>query len=655
MSRAILKPKEELIDHTAAYIQELEPLVRFMHGPRFRRLWTEPTRDGEWFGRFNTTQSFALLFAVLHRGTGEQRYLRLAKRFLLDFDSGFHFSSLFCGRAYELIGELLSPSERVAFTKGWVAGVQRDLYDKVGIDPAAVAAWNNVSNHALCACVYADYVRKLFPDEAARYRYERITDAVWNVWWKRREFQEQASNYEGFSEAFHCAWAELRGVAREFYVTPSVLNMLERGEKVVSPSGIVTAYGDGGHNEHAAAWIALFEKAAHETGNGRWKQVAWDIFSYLKRRELRKAAQAMSRKITAESICNARILHGCLLGSLSWLALAALWSDPKLKPRPRTDPCGVIARLPRGHVLAKADRRTLPKDRLVLCQVALTGGPASRHDRTYLLLSVGPALIHDHRDAGSILMLSRGDTILLGTNGYLQREIAYHNAFYVQSARRKKFPDLREDPSNRETTECPGTLQALRVEGATSYCRIFFDRYLGDPVSLTREVIIDVGGGVTILDRATAQVDGLRGGPLFHGESVRKLDPRSYAISLDTLRSMNGITLANAPGELLVNFIYPDSDVHAAELGSPSIYTASPVYRRFPCSHYVKVWRESYTGRTCLAVSRLLRRGEEALFITRLIPRPERDSDCAGRRRQESRVTRAHKGRIGKGCAEPKN
>ena len=624
-----------MIDHEAAYVRELAPLVAFMHGPRFRRFWTEPTRTGEWFGRFQTTQSFALLFSVLHRATGEPRWLRLAKRYLLDFDAGFHFTSLFCGRAYELIGEHLSPDERSAFAKGWVAGVQRNLYRMVGTDPSAVASWDNVSNHALCACVYADYARRLFPDEAAQYRYDRITDAVWDIWWKRRDFQEQASNYEGFSEAFHCVWAELRGVKREFYATPSIRNMLERAESIVSPSGIVTAYGDSGHNEHAAAWVALFEKAARDTGNGRWKQVAWDIFSYLKRRNLQDAARAMSTEVKTESIYNARSHHGYLLGRFSWLAMAALWSDPKLKPQLRVDPCGAVARLPRGHVLTRADRRALPRDRLVTCQAALTGGPESSQGRTYLLLSVGGALVHDHRDAGSILMLSRGDTLLLGTSGYLQRELPYHNAFWVQPARKRKYPNLREDPAKRGTTECPGVVQALRTEAATAYCRVFFETYLGDPVSLTREVAIDASGGVTVLDRAMARVDGLCGGPIFHGERVRPLGPGRYALRLDTLRGMCGMTLANAPGELLVEFTYPGGDVRVTDLGYPSVYTTKPTYRRFPCNHYGRVWRQSYSARTCLAVRQPLRRGEESLFVTRLVPQAEREGGCARRGRRD--------------------
>ena len=88
--------------HQAAYVRELIPVIRFLHGPRFRHLRTEPTRPGEWFGRFQTTQCLAFLFAVLHRATGKQPYLRLAVRYLLDFEAGYHFTSLFCGRTYEL-------------------------------------------------------------------------------------------------------------------------------------------------------------------------------------------------------------------------------------------------------------------------------------------------------------------------------------------------------------------------------------------------------------------------------------------------------------------------------------------------------------------------------------------------------------------------
>jgi len=618
-----------MTDNGIAYVREVERIVNHLHRERFRHLWTESTREGEWCGRFQSTQSFAFLFAVLHRFTGRSDYLRLSKRYLLDFDQGYHFGALFCGKAYELISGCLSPDERSTFAAAWVAGAQQEMgrvSSPVGGDPRKISAWNNVSNHKLCACVYADYARKLFPEEAEEYRFDRFTDAVWNVWWKRREFQEQTSNYEGFSEAFLCAWADLRGVSREFYTSPSIVNMFERNERVVAPSGIVAAYGDTCHNEHTTAWIALFEKIGRETGRGNWKQTAWEIFSYLKRRDLMKAAKATARKVSTENVYNGRMLFGQFIHAISWLAMAAVWSNPKLRPRPRINFAGTNARLPYGYVLRKADERRLPEGRLIASQVALVGGPAAGEGRTYLLLSVGPALDHDHSDAGSILMLSRGDALLLGTSGYFQGELAYHNTFYVQPARRAACPDMRPGRAKFGTRECAGTIQKLLTDRTGSYCRIFFERYHGEPVSLTREVAVDAGGGTTVIDRAVAHADGLCGGPVFHGEKIRQVATHAYSIRLNTLRSGCGVEFENAPGELLVELVCSASDVRVRRLGHSGIYATTPAYRRFPCMHYARIWRGCYTARTCLAVYRELKPEDETVFITRLIPGAARRS-----------------------------
>ena len=208
-------------NHSHCYLAMVEKHVSYLHHRRFHRLLNTPTHKGEWCGRFQLTQNLAFQFAVLHDFKGNYKHLELAKKYLLDIDKGYHFTSLFCGKAYELLRNKLTISERKDFARSWVGDVMTQLngyVPKIALGSKKdFSTFENVSNHALCACVYADYARKLFPDESRHYHFERITDRVWDVWWKRREFQEQATNYEGFSECFHCVWADLRGVKKEFY------------------------------------------------------------------------------------------------------------------------------------------------------------------------------------------------------------------------------------------------------------------------------------------------------------------------------------------------------------------------------------------------------------------------------------------------------
>lgn len=612
--------------HPSPYVEEIESILDFLHRPKFHRLWTQPTRPGEWCGRFQLTQSLALLFAALHHFTGREVYARMGCRYLLDFDRAYHFGSVFCATAYQLLSRRLSRAQRRNFALGWTLGARGELDKYVlggpGGDPARIDDWNNVSNHALCACVQADYARRLFPKESAPLKLEAVTDRVWRVWWARREFQEQASNYEGFSEAFLCAWAVLRGVTREFFASPSVLNMLERNSRVVTPAGIVAAYGDSGHNEHATAWLALFEKAARETRNGGWSRIASDIFGYLRRRDLRSAAKAVERALN-ENIYNGRVLYGHFIDKMAWLAMAALWRDPELAPTARGPGSGVNRRLPHGYALEPADKKRLPASRMVACQVALEGGPPDPARRTCLLLSVGPALVHDHADAGAILMLSRGDTLLLGTNGYLQRELMYHNIFYAQEAKLPDYPGADANGGLKwGSGDCAAEILELRTGQNSACCRIHFKKYhhCGEDLSLTREVVVGASGSVTVIDRAVARAPGLVGGPLFHGERIRRTGPGMFRLRLDMLRSMCGMELRNAPGEMEVETVWPTAQLPPRRLKPPSVYTGTPVYRQFPCRHYVKVWRASYTARVCLAARAPLLPGEETVFITRLTP-----------------------------------
>ena len=388
--------------------------------------------------------------------------------------------------------------------------------------------------------------------------------------------------------------------------------------RIVSPSGIVTPYGDSGHHEHMFSWTAVFEKAAAQTGHGQWKQTAWDIFRFWQRQNPERMLASFARTSKANLIRGRGGLSQ-VLGNLSWLAMAALWSDPKLRRRARTDLTGVNARV-RVGIRPKPTARRLPDEHMVPCQVAMTGGPTEPDAQTYLLLSVGPKLPHDHADAGAILMFSRGDRLLLGTNGYLQRELPYHNTFHVQGRRLKRFPDAAPGRMQPGDPECAGQIESLVLGQRTSRCRMSFATYHGHPLSLEREVVIEPTGAVPVLDRAVAQADGLCASPVFHGEQVRAIGPNAYRLRLATLRSMNGMEWRNPRGHLVVEFLHPDPRARVTPLGLPGVYRQQANYRQFPCVHYAKAWQASYTARQCLAAPVPLEKGRETLFVTRLVP-----------------------------------
>lgn len=610
-------------DHTAAWLTELAKQARQLYLRRYHAFWTTPNRPGEWVGRFQVTQCHAFLHAVLYHFTGEAVYLERARQHLANHDGAFHFGSLFAGTAYQLIESKLSKAERASFAAGWTANaaamIQHHILRRIGPDPAAIETWTSVYNHAIASCFYADFARSLFPAEARKHRYQEVTDRVWDVWWRRREFWEQASNYEGFTTCFLLKWAQLRGRSAQLQAAPSFANLLGRYARIVTPAGIVVPYGDSGHNEHATAFAAVFEQVAHQTRQGHWRTLAWDIFRHLQRRRYFNLEPRVQAAL-AESFYNGRMVYGSVLMTpICHLALAALWADPAVSPVPRRACEGINTHMPLGHALRPQDRRRLPVELLTQDQIVLTGGPAAPSRRTYLLLSAGKALQHDHADAGAILALTRGDSVLLGTNGYLQQALAYHHVFYVQPAGRPQFPDTAADTFVPGEPQCGGEVQAFACDGREGYCRLHFPQYHGRAVELTREVWIHADGAVTLTDRAIAGADGLFGGPLLHAETIRRAGAQRFRLGLRRLNSMTCPGIDNAPGSLLVELVMPGLAACVSRLPVPAVYNEG-AYRQFPCNHYAKIWRRSYTARRCLGVGQPLPKGQETVVTLRLTP-----------------------------------
>lgn len=325
------------------------------------------------------------------------------------------------------------------------------------------------------------------------------------------------------------------------------------------------------------------------------------------------------------NIYNSRMCYAQHIHMISWLAMAALWTDPKLKTVPRYNYAGINVRLTYGYKLKRGDKQRLPSGKTIACQVALAGGPDDPAKRTFLLLSTGPRLLHDHPDAGSILLLSRGNTCLLGTNGYLQREFLYHNTFYAQNSSCSQFPEDRHGRVIGGDDDCRGTIEDIRIGKNYSYCRISFAKYHDMPLTFCREIYIDNIGNVTLVDRARAKEKGLCGGLLFHAEHIRKVSERTYHLRINKLRSMCGLELTNAPGSLLIEFSYPEADIGILKPVLPAVYSARR-YQGFPCSLYARIWQRSYTARKCLYTKQGLQPGRDTIFVTRLVPDPKRSA-----------------------------
>ena len=599
------------------YLKALRGLLRRVHTRELSPLWRDAGRADEWFKPGIMSHRLAHAYAVLWKLQGREKDSRAAKRLLLGFTRTAPYVCNSAGTAYQILKPGLTREEREGFGRRWAEQAMEPLVRHCSKRSRSHAYGNN---HKITACTQADLVRKLFPKIAAPYRFERYTDPVWRDWWARRDFQEQATNYEALSEQLHCVWAQIRGVEKAFYRSSSIRNMFERHMLTVTPSGLVAAYGDCGHPPRPSVWMAIFELVARKTRDGRFRQCAEELFRRCRRTrywqhlgppgKLPRMPRYLARSIFRE-----------LVDECASLADAAVACDARVQPQPRPR-AGRIRRLPKNAVLKPSERDggTIADARLCTQQVALVGGS---DPKTYLLLSVGPALVHDHADAGAIQLLAKGDAELLGTSGYLMREQYFHNTFFAQEADRPCFPDDRREEGSAGSRSCGGTVERIETGPDYGYCRIRLKCFHDLPASLVREVTVQRTGEVTLVDRLSVHQGKLRAGLLFHAERLRRVGNHAFVLRSDLLRTMNGAEVPNGAGSLRGEFAAGDGEAEVRSLACPAIFDASPTYQRFPCTGYKKLWRSSYTAKKCLAYSRVVEPGEEAVWVTVLRPEPE--------------------------------
>lgn len=596
------------------YLRELRRFLKRIYVPELSPIWEKQGRPEEWFSVGMMRHFLSYAFAVLWKFGRRARDLREAKRLLLEFEEAHPFSCWAAAGAYQILKSSLGNAERDGFAERWVGHAKGSIDHYCGSLDLRYAYGNN---HKVMACLWADLARQVFPRHAEPYGYDAVTDQVWQLWWDRRDFQEQATGYEAFAEHAHCVWAKVRGVEKEFYTSPSILNMFERNMLIVAPSGLITAYGDSGHPVQPSHWPAIFERVARATRDGRFRQCADEIFQRCCRTGYwQKVGPVEGLSRMPQYL--ARSVYRNLAEDAMAMADAALHCDERVKPKPRPY-AGLVRRLPVNEVLRQGEREggRVKPERYNTQQVALVGGSGPK---TYLLLSVGRALRHDHPDAGAIQLLAHGDTTLLGTNGYLCRELCYHNTFFAQEADRPCFPDDRPKKGLPGSSECHGTVESLESSADSSFCRVRFEGFHGLPADLVRDIVIDREGTVTLIDSLHVRQGTLRAGLLFHGERVREDGPHTYRLRLNTLKMVDGMMVEKEPGEVSVHFAFGEGQAETRRLEMAPIFDTLPVYQVFPCSGYKKLWKASYNARQCLAFSREVDRGEQARFVTVLRP-----------------------------------
>jgi len=156
-----------------------------------------------------------------------------------------------------------------------------------------------------------------YPDIPEAAHWQRYAELVFNDFWKAKEVAQNDTGYMmGPLIILACGADQWAGDDRA-YTDPGMKRLWERLLVEVSPDGFINPFGpNGGWNSTADYRIAMLERIAAKTGDGRYRFAAHKLLNYL-------------RYQSRESDPNTHRLDG---GSPWLIALAYLFADDSVKP-----------------------------------------------------------------------------------------------------------------------------------------------------------------------------------------------------------------------------------------------------------------------------------------------------------------------------------
>ena len=156
-----------------------------------------------------------------------------------------------------------------------------------------------------------------YPNIPEAVRWKRYSELVFGDFWRAQDAPQNDTGYMmGPIIVLICGGDQWTGDDRVFQ-DPGMKRLWERLLVEVTPDGAINPYGpNGGWNSTADYRIAMLERLAAKTGDGRYRFGAHKLLNYI-RYQNRDAAQEGQR----------------LDSAASWLiALAAIWADDRVRP-----------------------------------------------------------------------------------------------------------------------------------------------------------------------------------------------------------------------------------------------------------------------------------------------------------------------------------
>lgn len=154
-----------------------------------------------------------------------------------------------------------------------------------------------------------------YPDIPEAEQWKRYSDLVFGDFWRAKDVPQNDTGYMmGPLIILICGGDQWTGDNRVFE-DPGMNRLWERLLVEISPDGLINPYGpNGGWNSTGDYRIAMLERLAAKTGDGRYRFGAHKLFNYLRYQQRSPSRQGLDT-------------------AAPWLmALASIWADDRIKP-----------------------------------------------------------------------------------------------------------------------------------------------------------------------------------------------------------------------------------------------------------------------------------------------------------------------------------
>ena len=468
-------------------------------------------------------------------------------------------------------------------------------------------AQNRGSTHVeLGHAMACGYLADLLPHGEEAPLWRSYAEEVWRDFASVYDFVEDASSFEAI--ALFCAirLAELCGEVERFLEDAPARRLCERYLHLLCPVGAMPDYGDSSWGGFWGFWIAAFEGLADLYGDGRFKWAAERMFQYVCAQRFWEDEDAIEH-------------FGSCFGAL---VDAYLWCNDEILPEEPKGSSVVLYRTDARLYSDEASFRSKIGER-VADKLILRNGWGK--EATYLALNLMGIGEHGHGDASALVTLVSGGSVLLHDTSYIQRQLEYHNLFYVQDLRDEFLqPSWPHDPARH--TYKPSVAYLYDLSKAI-LAAVQSNRHFGYPVDHRRMILFDKDRGiVAVHDAAEVHRGEYEMGPIYHVQRVVEEGPGFFDTRQETLQHHYGPYWNNRPYGLLVAFPLPS--------GTVSRKTQNHAPAPFKYIGYRKAglpdpFIDSFDGRVCLYQSAVVNVGDDVRFLSLLIPHEEERSGGA--------------------------